>query len=260
MPDSGIDPGDVMPVLLHYLDVVDSTNLYAVKHFDALADGTLVAAGAQSAGRGRLGRVWVSPEGVNIYATLVVKTPGMPFLAGAVVGLAGIRLVRELLPETAVFLKWPNDIYCGHRKLAGILCEGAGFQAGQLRGVAAGIGININLERSVLNQLDQPAVSLAELAGRTFDMPEVLTLFAELTADVYTLYREDPAELFRQWKAENRLIGHELSFVAPDGNIFRGVFEDIASSGEMQLLLPDGSRKTVNCGDVRIQRDSLPSF
>jgi BirA family biotin operon repressor/biotin-[acetyl-CoA-carboxylase] ligase len=249
-----------MASLLHFLPVIDSTNTYAVKHFDSLTDGTLVAAGAQTAGKGRLGRVWLSPEGVNIYATLVVKTPGMPFLAGAVVGLAGIRLVRQLIPEAGAFFKWPNDIYCGHRKLAGILCDGAGFLNGKLKGVAAGIGININLDREALAQLDQPAVSLAALAGKTFQLPEVLDIFAELTSEVYRLYREDQAELFRLWKKENRLIGHELSFAAPDGSVFRGIFEDVTDTGEMLLLLPDGTRKELHCGDVRIQRDSLPSF
>ena len=249
-----------MVSLLHFLPVIDSTNIYAVKHFDSLADGSLVAAGAQTAGKGRMGRVWLSPEGVNVYATLVVKTPGKPFLAGVVVGLAGIRLVRHLVPEAEFFFKWPNDIYCEHRKLAGILCDGAGFVNGQLKGVVAGIGININLNRNALAMLDQPAISLAELAGKTFDLPDVLDTFAELTANVYRLYQEDQTELFRLWKKENRLIGHNLSFAAPDGTVFRGLFEDIMDTGEMLLLLPDGTRKVFHCGDVRIQRDSLPSF
>ena len=249
-----------MNELLHYLPIVDSTNLYAVKHFDTLADGTLVAAGAQSAGRGRQGRLWFSPEGVNIYATLIVKTPGKPFLAGAVTGLAGIQLVRDLIPGAKVFLKWPNDIYIGHRKLAGILCEGAGFRQGQLIGVAAGIGINVNLSREALEQLEQPAVSLAAAAGHDFDLHEVLDTFAGLVSRFYELYRTQPEELFIRWKKENRLIGHSLSFQAPDGSVFQGIFEDIADTGEMCLLLPDGSRQTLHCGDVRIQRDSLPVF
>ena len=249
-----------MTVALHYLPEVDSTNIYAVKHFDALADGTLVAAGRQCAGRGRQGRVWFSPEGVNVYATLVVKAPGMPFLAGAVVGLAGIRLVRDLVPGAEVFLKWPNDIYIQHRKLAGILCEGAGFKNGRLLGVAAGIGININLSSDELEKLDQPAVSLAAVAGRSFVLRDVLDMLALQMDHFYNLYREQPEELFRLWKLENRLIGHTLMFQAADGTVFRGLFEDIVESGEMQMLLPDGSRRIFNCGDVRIQRDSLPRF
>ena len=245
---------------LHYLPTVDSTNLYAVKHFDTLADGTLVAAGAQSAGRGRQGRLWFSPEGMNIYATLVVKTPGKPFLAGAVTGLAGIQLVRDLIPDAKVFLKWPNDIYIGHRKLAGILCEGAGFRQGQLIGVAAGIGINVNLSMEDLERLEQPAISLAAAAGHTFNLREVLDTFAGLVDQFYTLYRIQPDDLFAQWKRENRLIGHTLTFQSPDGRVFQGIFEGIADTGEMCLLLPDGSRQMFHCGDVRIQRDSLPVF
>lgn len=249
-----------MSALLHYLPEVDSTNTYAVTHFDSLADGTLVAAGSQSAGRGRLGRKWVSPAGMNIYASLVVKMPGKPFLAGAVTGLAGMDLVRQWVPEAPVFLKWPNDIYIGHRKLAGILCEGAGFSHGVLRGVVAGIGININLSQDALAQLDQPAVSLASLTGKTFVLEDILASFAEHIARNYRLYREDQTELFRVWKKANRLIGHTLTFQAADGAVFQGIFDDITEEGEMQLLFPDGSRKIFHCGDVRIQKDSLPAF
>ena len=249
-----------MSDILHYLPVVDSTNLYAVKHFESLADGTLVAAGAQSAGRGRQGRLWFSPEGVNIYATLVVKTPGKPFLAGAVTGLAGIQLVRDLIPGAEVFLKWPNDIYIGHRKLAGILCEGAGFRQGRLIGVAAGIGINVNLSMEELEKLEQPAISLAAVAGRAFELHGVLNAFADLVDRFYNLYQTRPEELFALWKRENRLIGHSLVFQSPDGKVFQGIFEDIVETGELCLLLPDGSRQTLHCGDVRIRRDSLPVF
>ena len=169
---------------LLFLPETDSTNTYVVKHFAELPDGMLICAGRQTAGRGRRGRVWFSPEGVNIYATLVVKTPGKPFLAGAVVGLAGLRLARELAPDAASFLKWPNDIYLGTRKLAGILCEGAGVHNGTLTGIAAGIGINVNQEQSALDALDRPAVSLAAAADRTWDLNEVRAHFAELVAEV----------------------------------------------------------------------------
>ena len=243
-----------------FLPEVDSTNTYVAKHLEELPDGMLVIAGRQTAGRGRRGRVWLSPDAVNIYATLVVKTPGKPFLSGAVVGLAGLRLAQELAPDAHSFLKWPNDIYLGTRKLAGILCEGAGFRDGRLTGIAAGIGINVNLEQAVLDSLDRPATSLAAAAGRTWDMAEVRTRFAELVAEVYELYRQDQAALFLWWKRENRLIGCDLEFDAADGTTFAGHFTDITDGGEMVLAFADGTRRVFNCGDVRIRRESLPDF
>ena len=242
---------------LLFLPETDSTNTYVVKHFAELPDGMLVCAGRQTAGRGRRGRVWFSPEGVNIYATLVVKTPGKPFLAGAVVGLAGLRLARELAPDTGSFLKWPNDIYLGTRKLAGILCEGAGVHNGTLTGIAAGIGINVNQDQAALDALDRPAVSLAAAADRTWDLNEVRAHFAELVAEVYTVYREDQPGLFAWWKRENRLIGRDLEFDAADGTTFAGRFADITDEGEMVLAFADGTRRIFNCGDVRIRRESL---
>ena len=240
-----------------FLPETDSTNTYAVNHIDVLPDGMLVVAGRQTAGRGRRGRVWFSPDGLNIYATLVVKTPGKPFLAGAVVGLAGLRLARELAPDAEAFLKWPNDIYLGTRQLAGILCEGAGLRGGVLTGVVAGIGININQDQAALDALDRPAVSLAAAAGRTWDIGEVRARFAELAAEVYDVYRSDQSGLFAWWKKENRLIGRELEFDAADGRTFAGRFADITDEGEMVLAFADGSRRVFNCGDVRIRRESL---
>ena len=241
-----------------FLPEVDSTNTYVVRHFDELSDGMLVCAGRQTAGRGRRGRVWLSPEGVSIYATLTVKTPGKPFLAGAVVGLAGLRLARELVPEAQTFLKWANDIYLGPRKLGGILCEGAGVRNGRLTGVAAGIGINVNLDQTSLDALDRPGTSLAAASGRMWEMAEVRARFAAHVAEVYVVYREDQFGLFAWWKRENRLIGRELEFDAADGTTFAGRFADITEEGEMVLTLADGTRRVFNCGDVRIRRESLP--
>lgn len=244
---------------LRYLDSVDSTNTYVVDHFAGLADGTVVAAGFQTAGRGRRGRAWLSPPGNSIAATMAIKNAGRLFLAGAVVGMAGLRLARELAPQASVYLKWPNDIYAGHRKLAGILCEGAGFSRGKLLGIAAGIGLNLNLSQTELDQLDQPAVSLHVLTGQTWPLMEVLERFSALSAEVYQSYKQNPDGLFRSWKRENRLIGCRLDFSAADGREeISGIFRDILPDGEMLLEMEDGSKRILNCGDVRIRRNSLP--
>ena len=110
-------------ITLLELDRVDSTNTYAKNRFDDLADGTLVCAGMQTAGRGRLGRPWVSPAGTNIYASLVIKRFSDPFYATGTVSLAALKLLQENHPAGDFFIKWPNDLYAGYRKIAGILSE-----------------------------------------------------------------------------------------------------------------------------------------
>ena len=147
----------MLPITIVELDEVDSTNTFARRHFDDYPDGTLITARSQSAGRGRRGRTWITPPGVCFSGTMIFKHLSDGFHAGCIVGLGALAALREIAPEVKAFLKWPNDIYVGDRKLAGILSEGAKIEQGRLTGVVSGVGVNVNLPESVISMLDQPA-------------------------------------------------------------------------------------------------------
>ena len=232
---------------------VDSTNRYAADHYDELADGTLVCADEQTAGRGRCGRRWLSPPGVNIYATLVMKRVTVPHLASAVVGLAGLALARELVPGLPAYLKWPNDIYVRRAKLAGILCETCRLEQGAVAGIAAGIGINLNLSPEELAEIPLPATSLAAEAGHPFELEKTLVRFAFYLKRYYINYSRCIPELCLEWKRENRLIGRPLRLIREDGEAVSGVFADIADDGSLLLDTPEG-RRAFRSGDVRVDR------
>ena len=239
------------------LEVVDSTNRYARDHFDELADGALVVSAAQTAGRGRRGRVWHSPAGVNVYLSFVMKQTNQAFLAGAAAGLAVLDCLSTLAPEVKAYIKWPNDVYVGDRKLAGMLCEGAGVKNGRLLGVIAGIGVNVNLDAAFLSGIDQPATSLAVEAGMEFDVKKVVQGLAKSLLRYYIIYSKYPDRIFRGWKNANRLLGEEIELAAGTGELLRGVFADIAEDGELILISADGTRRHLNCGDIRIRRESV---
>ena len=244
-------------ITLLHLPEVDSTNRYAVRHQQELADGTLIVADSQSAGRGRRGRTWISPAGCNIYATLLIKNPApQVFLAGALMGLAGEAALRELLPDAPFFLKWPNDIYCRDRKIAGILCEGCGFVKGRLSGIAAGIGININLTQEDVDAIDLPATSLRLLAGHEFALKKVLETLEKKLIEYYIIYSKSPEELFLRWKNANRLMGQKLELIRETGEVVQGIFADIAEDGNL-ILDCDGKLQCFCSGDVRVRRDSI---
>jgi len=108
-----------------FLDEVDSTNSYALRNFECFESGTLIVARSQSAGRGRKGRSWSSPPGVNVYASLILK--GFKFLpaqASWIGSLATLETLRSTAPRLEFSVKWPNDVLCGDAKIAGVLCEG----------------------------------------------------------------------------------------------------------------------------------------
>ena len=244
-------------VSLLHLEEVDSTNLYVRSHYDELADGTLVLAGRQTAGRGRLGRKWQSPSGRNIYATLTIKRPGVPFHAGCVVGLAALDTLRALASGLNFFIKWPNDVYCCDCKIAGILCEGVRVANGGVQGIAAGVGININLSPEEISAIDQRATSLLAELGCEFCLKKVAGLLAQSLERHYITYSNDPELLVGNWKKANGLIGQRIALRRGDGQMLEGIFSDIAPDGS--LILADGAGGSVacNCGDVRIDRDRI---
>lgn len=239
------------------LETVDSTNRYAVDYFDDLADGTLVWAEEQTAGRGRLGRTWLSPKGENLYVSWVVKQLREPlFLAAAAASLAALETLREAADGSSppFYLKWPNDIYCGEAKIAGILSECVVRET--LRGVVVGMGINVNSPESTLRQTGIRAASLHTLTGRVFSLKKMIPQLAKHIHSCYITHLNDPDGLFLRWRSENRLIGRELDFVLPDGRVIRSRFLDIAEDGGA-VILDGGERRKFSCGDVRISKDSL---
>ena len=232
------------------LDSVDSTNTYARENFETLADGSIVVAREQLAGRGRLGRKWVTPPGCALTASAVLKNVSEPFHAGMLVGLAGLYAARKFVPGSFVFFKYPNDIYVRREKLGGILSEGI-LSDGKICGVVSGLGLNVNQSAAELAELDNPAVSIAVLRGENVAVDAVRDEFAVGLAAYYELYKHMPEMVFNLWKSENALIGQILELALPSGEIIRGRFEDIDGDGSM-IVDTESGKVRFCCGDVKI--------
>ncbi|MDD4816421.1 MAG: biotin--[acetyl-CoA-carboxylase] ligase [Victivallaceae bacterium] len=241
-----------------FLDEIDSTNSYAKLHFNSLSDGCIVCAAAQTAGRGRLNRRWISPRGVNLYGSAVLKNCRAPFGATTALSLAALDTLRELAPELSAYLKWPNDIYVATAKLAGMLCESVTDSQNRLLGVVAGIGVNLNMTAGDLAAIDQAATGVLHETGRTikpFFFAERLAFYLKRR---YIIYSNKPESIFAEWKKENRLIGRELTVVGFSGSR-TGIFEDVAPGGEM-LLRHGGTLEKISSGDVKIDRTCLKNI
>ena len=237
------------------LESVDSTNTYAKSHFDELPDGALVAAWEQTSGRGRLGRKWFSPPGKNLSVSLVMKNVGNPFYATVVTSLAAMELLEKNAPGLDFFLKWPNDIYSGERKISGVLCEFTQGRGG-VKGVIAGVGVNINLERAEVDRIDRPATSLKALTGHHYDMKKLLRQLADSLIRYYIIYSRSPETVFAEWKRRNFVIGRRVEIEDASGAVTRVFVRDIAENGE-RVAERNGKTFRFNCGDVRITRESL---
>ncbi len=198
----------------HLLPVTDSTNSRAVALAESGApDGTVVCADAQTGGRGRFGRVWESPPGRNLYISFLLRPMLEPAQAPQLTLVTAVALALAVEAHTGLSarLKWPNDLYVGGRKAAGILAE-MSADADRLRHVVIGAGLNVNAdERDFPAALRTKATSLKIQAGRAFLRVEVLARFLECFSDAYRLVLSAGLRVvLPEWRRRSLLDGKRV--------------------------------------------------
>ena len=231
---------------------IDSTNAEAARQARRGGpDGTVVWAGCQTAGRGRHGRCWESPEG-NLYCSLLLRPEAPPGVAAQLTFVAALALGEALdgvLPAGSnLAFKWPNDVLLDGRKVAGILLESSGSRSGRLDWLVVGCGVNVaHFPKHVAGY---PATSLCA-AGAT--KPQISDLLAAFVR-AFALWRarwqgEGLGPVRDAWLARAARIGGDVTVRLP-GDELRGRFMGLDAGGALLLDLPDGSRRTVTAGDV----------
>lgn len=164
------------------LPQVASTNAYALELLSKSkpAEGTVISTHRQTDGRGQIGSSWESEPDKNI-SLCVIFYPDFiavkdQFLLNAFVSLAVFDFVKNCLPDRSVSIKWPNDIYVGKLKIAGILLQNSLVNT-QIRSTVVGIGININQAAFVTNPPNPTSLSLE--AGQMFNLEELICALCE---------------------------------------------------------------------------------
>ncbi len=236
------------------LDEVDSTQIVAQKLAEeGAAEGTLVIAEQQNAGRGRMGKPWHSPKGKGIWMSIVLRpttpmhfTPQLTLLAAVAV----CRAIRKLAP-LPVAIKWPNDLLIDGRKVCGILLESFAEDE-RLRYVIAGIGISVNLEPDDYPDYLEPiATSLRIAAGKQLDRTALIALVLEELEQLYELYQESGFPPIRAaWEALTISIGRTVRGMTSKGEV-TGVAESIDDMGALLVRTSDG--ETVKLYTAEIQ-------
>src|ERR1700730_9514052 len=202
--------------LIHYFEEVESTqNIARNLAAEGAPHGTAVIAETQSAGRGRMGRGWHSPPGVNLYTTIILRPqiamPEVPRLS-LVAGVAAAEALEDVAPDI-VQLKWPNDIWLNGRKAGGIIAEAVTDSTNHLTCVLLGIGLNLNLAADDIPlELRERATSVLIATGRRCDRVSVAnSLFMRLN----TRYRETELRGFAgvrpAWERYSALTGKRVT-------------------------------------------------
>jgi BirA family biotin operon repressor/biotin-[acetyl-CoA-carboxylase] ligase len=239
---------------LSWFAEVSSTNDVALARADAGApEGTVIAAEAQTRGRGRLGRAWASPAGAGVYASVILRPATHASLITLAAGVAVADGV-EAATGLRVCLKWPNDICLPGpagpgRKLGGILTEGGSSTGGAVYVV---VGLGINVRRSPHPPgVALRAVAIEEELGRPVDRDLVLVESLAALWQRYTELRSGrAAAVLEAWRGRARsTFGRRVEWGVPGGSTC-GVSEGIDDTGALLGRTPSGVVPIIS-GEVR---------
>ncbi len=238
-----------------FYEITDSTNVQAKRLAEqGAAQGTLVVAEEQTAGRGRRGRDWRSPAGSNIYFTLLLR-PEYTTDCASMVTLVMALAVREAVQEicgTDVGIKWPNDVVVGGKKVTGILTE-MSLEGMEIQHVVIGVGINVK-EQTFPAEIADKATSLEEAAGKSVSRAALLQKIMEHFEVDYEKFLQTK-DLFLLKQGYNGALvnlGREVRVLDPAGE-YGGTALGINEKGELLVRTADGSVKEVYAGEVSVR-------
>lgn len=210
------------------------------------AEGTLVTTDEQTAGRGRLGRVWLSLPNEQLALSLVLRPSFLPHLlvmASALAVAEAIEATTGLRPD----IKWPNDVLVGGRKVCGILIETSEGNA------VLGIGINVNGSLAAHPDLAARATTLADALGNPVAREPLLIELLLRLDTLYTTVRTGGEQAHRQlraaWRARLVTLGQHIT-IQQSGRAISGVARDVDETGALELAADDGTRQVITWGDV----------
>lgn len=243
-----------MKYTLIYQKETDSTNLEASRLSDSAQHGTVIVAERQTAGRGRSGRNWMSESGDNLYFSLLLKPEFAPEQA-SMLTLVMAQAVAEAIDAVcgcACGIKWPNDIVLHGKKICGILTE-MQPEAGRIRHVIVGVGINVN-QTEFTGEALKYAGSLHGELGSKVDKEELLAEVLERFKGLYEAFCQETSLKNIRQAYESKLVncGKEVMILDPK-DTYRGVALGINNKGELLVQREDGTVEEIYAGEVSVR-------
>ncbi len=229
---------------IHYFDEVDSTMDIArdlarnqCPHF------TVVIAGRQRKGRGRLKRTWLSSEG-GLYFTIVVRPKIPPVLSSRINFAASMVLAKTLrsMFRIRAMVKWPNDILVDDRKISGLLSE-MEAEMDMVNFINIGLGVNVNNDPTPHEPM---ATSVKKILGREVSRKDLLKAF--LDDFEHTLKDSDFENVILDWKRYADTLNRQVRIVTTH-EVWEGLAVDVDENGALVIKLADGSLKRIIYGD-----------
>ncbi|MEH6825859.1 MAG: bifunctional biotin--[acetyl-CoA-carboxylase] ligase/biotin operon repressor BirA [Motiliproteus sp.] len=225
------------------LSMASTNTVAAAEAQQGPCHGRLYVAEQQTAGRGRRGRAWASPFARNLYFSLTWS------FSGGAAALEGLSLVVGLalrngladLGVKGVQLKWPNDLHCQGRKLAGVLLEMSGDAAGPCQ-VVIGAGVNVAMPEAAAVAVDQPWIDLQQIVGAPLDRNVVLAVLLNALVPALQLFERQGFAPFREaWQQHNAYQGLQVR-LATERFSEQGVCIGVDAKGALLLATASGTK------------------
>jgi len=236
-----------------FYDTLESTNRKAFElGRDGCEEGTVVVADSQSRGRGRIGRSWVSPPGVNLYTSIIFRPAIRPQDAHHLTFLMAVATAEAVarVSPVAPVVKWPNDVLIGGRKVAGVLLEMAS-EADRVHFIVAGAGVNVNMTAaSMPDEIGSIATSLKDVIGADVDRAEFARVLYSAVEKWYKVYMAEgfPAVL-KAWRGYFASEGAPVKVTSFD-DVISGICMGVDDFGALLVRVPSGQVERVISGDV----------
>ena len=248
----------VMGKSIRYLPRTGSTNEDAkALASEGAPEGTVVIADEQTAGKGRMGRQWLSPNGSGLWFSVILRPNLLPAETPRLTLAAAVAVARAIRSETGLEagIKWPNDVLVGGKKVCGILTE-MSAEMDRVNYVVLGVGINVNFGTNPFPPgLREYATALDIELGKRVDRAAVLRAILHELEHWYLRYlAEGASPVVREWKSLSVTLGRRVTaFTLRDS--FEGVATDVDDDGGLIILRDDGRTEKLLSGDVSL-RDS----
>ena len=243
---------------LRCFDEIDSTNNYAKQiALSGAADGTVIVADCQTAGRGRMDRSFQSPKGKGIYLTALLRPSLPPERLLPVTALAGVAVCAAVERVCGVRpgLKWPNDPVLGGKKLCGILTElSVEAETGRVQYLVLGIGVNVlQTAEDFTPEVAEMAASLAMALGRPVSRPALAAALIEELDRLYAALKAgDLGDYLAIYRRDCVNLGKTVQLLSPGG---RETVTAVGIDGDFGLVVrgDDGRERAVRSGEVSVR-------
>ncbi|ABY92357.1 biotin--[acetyl-CoA-carboxylase] ligase [Thermoanaerobacter sp. X514] len=233
--------------------VIDSTNNFAKEMASKVPDGTVIIAEEQIAGRGRLGRSWISQKGCGIWMSIILKPNIQPQEALNLTQVAAISVVKaiEEVFHVESKIKWPNDIILNNKKVCGILTE-MSSEIDKINYVIIGIGVNVNCD-NFPEELKGKATSLYLETNSKVDRKKLTASILNNLEFYYNAYLQKGFEYIGPICIEKSItIGRQIKVIANEGEI-EGKAVTIDNNGSLVVETKEGKRLSIMSGDVSVR-------